>query len=123
MIPGANGRTFTPFRTGIYKVQVNDFSCIDFSGCYAFVLTDINVELYSEIKIYPNPSVNQFQIEIPNELKISNVRLLSMTGSEFTKLDPNNFDAPVNTSSLSPRVYYVNIEGKSFNKNIKLIIE
>ncbi len=123
LIPGANGRTYTPSRSGIYKVRVNDFGCIDFSGCYSFVLTELNEEVFEKIRVFPNPASDAIRIDIPEDLDVEQVYLVTTTGSVLNEIKITDFSKPVSLIGIPRGAYFLKFEGKNFSMNLKLIIE
>jgi len=74
--------------------------------------TGINHQLIEEIKIYPNPSKDQINIDYHNEIK--EVSIFNLNGKQLLKSDSK----VVNVSSLQNGLYFIVINDKN-NKIIK----
>lgn len=103
MIPGDTNRYFQPSSTGSYAVVLtNAMGCSDTSSCYAFTFIGINNEDAEELTI-ANPVYNS--IELPNNIKYSEIKLISMLGQTiyYSKTQTQSIDV----STYPKGVYYV----------------
>jgi hypothetical protein len=72
----------------------------------------------ASLKIYPNPTIDKLEIEVPNSAKLENVSLYNINGQLLVK----STTSQLNTSSLLDGQYIINIEtnqGSTVKKLIK----
>lgn len=74
-------------------------------------------DLFSEIKMYPNPALNFLRVSTPVDMEAT---ILDSNGKTITKV---NLDAGVNDhiplDGLSPGIHYINFLSKSGNRYLK----
>ncbi len=102
---------FAPLSEGVNSgfVRVYDLS--------AFL--DIEEQTISNFKLYPNPTKNQFTIQLGNALELENLNIYDNLG----KLVLNSKEATIDTSKLASGLYVVEIQTNKGKGSKKLIIE
>jgi len=76
-------------------------------------------ELTNSIKIFPNPTVNNINIELKNGLKLKEAKLYNYVGQIVRKTSSRN----INTSNLSKGIYLLEVDTNRGKSTKKIIIE
>jgi len=78
-----------------------------------------------KVKVYPNPVIDEMQIEIGNNLNTNlKVKVYDISGKQLMVKDFGNTNMPVlQLQSLSKGLYFINIEANSFVSTIRIIKE
>lgn len=99
----------------IQNVQINPFQDI-ISKNNTVTLGTSKVTLDKEIKVFPNPTKDLFQIEIPEGMGVSSINLYDMKG----KLVAGNIHNPYQANQLASGTYILTIETAShiFHKKV-----
>ncbi|NOU16226.1 MAG: T9SS type A sorting domain-containing protein [Bacteroidales bacterium] len=106
------------------KLAIKNLILKDCSNAISFaenIISNINENSISGIKIYPNPSNNKLNIEL-NDIKQSTMRVIGIKGDiMLTKIINRQFET-IDISNLPKGVYFIQIlqEHKSFVKKIVL---
>jgi hypothetical protein len=89
----------------------------------ASLANDSNIRTDTEIQVYPNPTKNQFQIEITNLIqeKLQNIQIYNILGELI--FSSNSYVNTIDTSKFSSGIYIVKVKFKEFEISKKLIIE
>ena len=97
-------------------------SCTSNSARIADNAIEKNTELEDEFKIYPNPIKEEAIIEIQSVHSYETAIILNNAGQI---LEERSFDdatkISINTSNLSPGIYFIQLSGKKGIKNTKII--
>ena len=116
--------TFVEFDMLTFKCFEDDSLSYNPSGedC-EYMLTHLGVSEQNkpQIKIYPNPGNEFVFIESPSP--ISMVRVLDLSGNEVAKDNTQNKEYLLNTSKLSPGVYFIEVSGTSYVETIRFVRE
>lgn len=85
--------------------------------------TEVNELTVSSIKIFPNPTNTFFTIEVPQNINITKIELVDITGKTINSFYNKINKVKINIDNISKGIYFVNIvsENNIFTK--KLIIE
>jgi len=76
-----------------------------------------------ELKIYPNPAIDQITIQTSNSIRKAYIRLYSIDGRLIVSKDLYNEKETISIRSLSNGIYFVSIYlNKSFIMNKKILI-
>lgn len=100
----------------------------DVGPSYLAALANENFYLEAKIKLFPNPTKNNFNIQFPNNfLDQSEITITNTNGQVIKKqivtqneLDQNN---SIEINGLNSGFYFVKIESIKFVKTIKLIVQ
>ncbi len=85
VIPGANGQTYTPVESGVYKVEVSFGSCVS-SAERVVTITGIEDEdLSGLLTLYPNPVEDVLTVKF-NSSELLNPAIIDMMGRELGTL-------------------------------------
>jgi hypothetical protein len=86
-LAGVTDSLFHPSVNGIYTVDAGTLPCVTFSAPYSLTSAGIPSygDLYSELRIYPNPASEETQLLLPPELqdKKLDVKLYAICGKEL----------------------------------------
>lgn len=115
IVPGAIDPEFCPTVTGNYYVVVtNGAGCSSESDLIYFVYTGINeLDLASEISVYPNPSNGTFYLNTSSgihdlEVKVTNMMNQSVWESSF--MQAGSSQLILNLGKLSKGVYFLQLK-------------
>ena len=78
LIPNESKQQFAPKYNGYYRVLINDSN-----GCEAMSDSFYFERIFSELKIYPNPSKGIFTIEIPQSIELKSISIYDAIGREL----------------------------------------
>ena len=112
----------TPLETTTYSVVGTDsHGCSDDAAITVTIITGIGEEeLYSAIKIYPNPTHNGLIVEGEN---ISSITIMNSLGVTVYKISEINKEkCPVNMTNYPNGIYYLKIttnDGETIRKVVK----
>ena len=111
VISGETAQSFTPTATGNYAVEITLGSCVDTSACTNVVITNIDEMGMKNINIYPNPTKDDINIELPlNELTSFDVSVYSVTGKLVYKNTQFNVNKLViNTANWDKGIYFIQL--------------
>lgn len=87
----------------------------------AFLSVEEKEENQIEAKIYPNPFENSFIIE--NATTIENIEIININGQTVKTLSPNQKYTQINTTTLSPGMYFVKITDERNNLKTYRVIK
>lgn len=81
-LSGETGQLFSPSVNGNYAVEITLNGCIDTSNCNPIVGLDIlNNSFGDELSVYPNPTLENFTIQLDNKYEHITVRILGLNGT------------------------------------------
>ena len=111
IISGATAQNFTPTVTGNYAVEVTLGSCVDTSTCTNVIITNIDEVGMENINIYPNPTKDDINVELPlNEFTSVEVKIYSVTGKLVYKNAQHNVNKLViNTANWDKGLYFIQL--------------
>jgi endoglucanase len=118
--------TQTVLNTGIYtlkmKVLKSGFNLNWFDFEFVSSLSVANLK-NNTISIYPNPVSDQFQIDLNNQQKILNLKILDVNGRIVKRIKPNLSSNIYELSNLKAGIYFLLLEtdkGRLEKKIIKI---
>ncbi len=77
---------------------------------YDIILSTQDLELKSNVKVYPNPFKNVISIENNNSIAIDEIHVFSLTGQKIKTIDPDEIiNNEINLSRLDNGMYILNI--------------
>lgn len=114
LMPGSNMKEIIPAISGKYKVKIQGVNgCYRVSDVFDFAKAGLNGIVYTNLKVYPNPTTGNIIFDLPSghkvsksELSLSDGRIID--GQKWT-INSNH----LNLSNLSSGVYFLRIETNS----------
>lgn len=76
-------------------------------------------EMFSQVKIFPNPSNSEWTISSPNTLL--EIKVYDILGKQVISINPENTEAIIDASNLKDGLYLAKISTVNGNKTVKLI--
>jgi hypothetical protein len=73
-----------------------------------------------ELKVYPNPTQNVWNIKSGNQI-INSVQVFDMLGKYVMSINPNSNETQIDASTFNAGLYFVKIKSDAGSKTIKLI--
>jgi len=94
---------------------------LNLPGRNLFINTSVKetVSLNSQLFIFPNPATDEIIVQLPIAMKL--VSLIDITGRMIVSLQPQDLQAKLDLSNISPGLYFVNVianDGRSATKRI-----
>jgi alpha-tubulin suppressor-like RCC1 family protein len=110
IIAGETSQSFTPSFNGSYAVEVTKNTCSDTSACQLISTVGIlENSLLNSVKLFPNPTSNEFQIIFPSILN-AQVTIFNNQGKEVeSRLIFGNKIEDFSLASVKPGIYLVRI--------------
>lgn len=105
-IPGATNAVYEATSNGDYAVRISDGQCVAYSDCKTVAVVNTNELSATSLRLYPNPSNGQFQIEWDGALQ--SIELLDMTGREID-VSADLTAGLIDASNIAPGEYLVRI--------------
>ena len=84
MITGANEQSYVPDEDGEYAVEITQSGCVDTSDCLLLILSSIADVQERSVKLYPNPTIDNIQLEIEEGVDVEGILVVDMQGKEHT---------------------------------------
>jgi hypothetical protein len=118
-ISGATSNAYTVTSSGEYAVIVSNSCGADTSACLAVDMSNLNEMLPSEIKLYPNPTVDEVTIEVPEVLVGSNYYISDHAGRIILQGEVHSLKYNISMEEMACGSYYLTIAKDS--KPIQII--
>ncbi len=124
LIPGAINQSYTPNVNGSYAALITQCGISDTSDCFTINTVGLDeLEMVSEIIMYPNPATSSFTIKLPSSKEFIQVRIFNMIGELVSNKLYNGNDIIVHDiSNLSSGSYTVEVKSDSGNWKKKLVV-
>jgi hypothetical protein len=124
-ILGETKKSFTASANGSYAVEVTQNRCADTSACYQVITIGLEgIPARDEITIYPNPIKNAIYFEFPNTADYVEIELYDGLGKQLMRIsEKGEMLFYLNTSSLSPGIYFVKYSIGDNSRGIKKILK
>ncbi len=84
MITGADEQSYVPDEDGEYAVEITQSGCVDTSDCLLLILSSIADIQERSVKLYPNPTIDNIQLEIEEGVDVEGIWVVDMQGKEHT---------------------------------------
>lgn len=109
-IPGATSQTYTATASGNYAVEITVGNCVDTSACDTITIVGINELTKKSIAVYPNPAINNIQVNLGTQVAILNYSLISITGKVIQENTVVNTNAiSIDISNEAKGVYFLKL--------------
>jgi Secretion system C-terminal sorting domain len=108
MLPmiGDTNQSFSALVSGSYAVVLTKNGCMDTSACQFINAVEVSENNFPfQIKILPNPATNL--ISIVTELKLKQIKILSISGKVIKVIQENSKE--INVSDLAKGIYFIQL--------------
>jgi PKD-like domain/Secretion system C-terminal sorting domain len=123
IIPGATSQSYTPTQIGDYLVVVHDNGCSGSSAPYYIASVGINdlADSQYQISVFPNPASEKIAVDVPEELRNSNLLIYNVTGQVIYQTILQSGKNIIDVSKFSEGIYNA-IAIKENYKSVKHIL-
>ena len=108
IIAGETNQSYTPLVDGSYAVIINESGCIDTSGCFIVMTTNINGFSASGINVSPNPSTGIICFDLGKENKLL-IEVYNMLGQKIKTQQVTTSDNKINLQDNINGTYILKI--------------
>jgi hypothetical protein len=122
-VNGETNQTFTASTSGDFAVQVTEANCMGISVCQAITITSIDEIEVNSINLYPNPTTNNFSIDLQAINDNALIRISSADGSILEVLESDGKEIVQVDRNFEKGLYFVSIVLNNGIKTKKLIIK
>lgn len=123
-IDGATDQSFVPSENGSYAVIINDGACADTSDCYDIVALSLTEHNPTNIRVFPNPSTGNFNIQLQNLVTDLTVNIYDVSGRIVFHAEHQNVNELAIELIVAKGVYYIALQGLTEEQTIvKLLID
>jgi endoglucanase len=120
-IVNASNAGYVPDQSGSYAVEITLNNCKDTSGCYEVNIADvISNTLGDRLRLYPNPTGGQINIDLPDKYDKISVEFTNPEGQSLLHEDFYQTNLISLSLHASPGQYYLTIRN---NRNGKAVIK
>lgn len=123
LIENAISRSYTPSKTGDYKVEITKHGCVDTSACINISVLGVHTpdKPESRFEVYPNPGAGIFKLKVP---ETGTYLLFNNMGQKVGQFDADaNEETGLDLSELPSGMYWIKCEQNLFNHAQKLILQ
>ena len=121
LISGETNQVFEVKENGSYAVIITKNGCVDTSQC-AIVTSIGTIDLFSDIKIYPNPNNGTFYLNLGSDRNIC-IKLIDLDGKIlYSKENINERIFEISTE-IKSGVYIIEIDNNYKSKRYKLVVK
>ncbi|NMH27542.1 T9SS type A sorting domain-containing protein [Flavobacterium silvaticum] len=110
-----SGGDINPDVAGNYSLAFNRQT-----GVYTFALLGLEQFQQSDVKAYPNPTRNNWNVSA-NGQTIEKIRVTDFSGKVVMEMHPNTSEAAIDASGLSTGMYFANVSTATGSKIIKVV--
>ena len=123
-ISGETNNSYTATTNGSYAVRVTQNGCSDTSVCVQISTLGLTTNSFShEIKIYPNPTNNSFEISFKNNQKKLTINIYSSLGQLIQTRTFDNSDHILMNLNQPSGIYFIECINHKGNKSISKLIK
>lgn len=130
--------TFTDVTQSVYINAINFKNSLFINGAYEInnvshgielwritdnTLSITEIDISTNITMFPNPAINQIAIALKNNESIKKIEIYTLLGKRVLAKNSSQSETTVNVSSLSAGLYIVKIAGENHTYSQKLIIK
>lgn len=122
-ITGVNNQSIKPIVAGIYKVLITDSNgCSNISSPFSSNVGTLDIDNNS-VTIYPNPATNLLFVELSKLKSEYDYSIMRITDQQLLSGKLSASLNEINTSSLLPGIYFIQIKNLNNTYRKKLIIQ
>lgn len=106
----------------VHQFKVDGNGTVYFDNWYFYNETALSAEKFdvSDVKVYPNPSQEVWNIKV-NTTIINSIKVLDVLGKQVLTLAPDSSEVTINASSLKSGLYFAQINTDNGTSSVKLI--
>ena len=123
LIPGATNDFLVLIGNGNYTVEIINGICLQTSAPFNYSLSAISVIEKENVTIYPNPTANEFHIELNDISNLRSISIIDLTGRTVKQIIEIAPKMTINTDELANGTYLIQCEYNSIQHFYKLVIE
>ncbi len=121
-VDGETNQAFVPTEIGNYSLEISQNGCLNTSACVSITVLGKEDELFSkQVSVFPNPTENQFRIDLGESFRKTSVQIISLQGKILLEsTQSNQRELKMSLESLPSGMYAVKIvaNGKTAYKRI-----
>lgn len=126
IVPDAVTRDFKPNQSGNYAVKVTKAFCTDTSACFFVQANGLEIKIRKELKVFPNPCIEFFQIE-GDQVSNFDLLVLDILGNTLLKQNIIPAEKPkISISQLPAGIYLIRLTAKDVSEktiwNARLLV-
>jgi hypothetical protein len=122
-ISSETGQSFTATVNGNYAVEITQNGCTKISDCFPITTVGLEeIKNSSLINLFPNPSGDYINIELPGELQNDNYTICDYSGKSVLSGKAIGENFVIDISMLSAGIYYFRISD-NIEQSFKVIKE
>jgi hypothetical protein len=124
-IPGATDSVFTPDTPGIYAVEVTQAGCTEQSPCrYLDPSTARESELANQIRLFPNPSAGQVQLDLSALTQPATLTLFDARGRQLMQQTalPQEISLDLRTWHTDSGLYFMRVQAGEQQAVLKVML-
>jgi hypothetical protein len=123
IIPGATNDFLVVTNDGNYTVEIINGICTQISSPFFFAPSSISNIEKENAKIYPNPALDQFYIELNDISKLKSISIYDISGNLMKIINEKSQKTTINTTEFASGIYFIECEYESIQYYYKLVIE
>ncbi len=116
IIPGANSQSYSPINTGVYGVSVTSNGCMENSNCVLFSNVGVLDISPMDIKIFPNPTEQALNVNIPENLLSKEITIYDNLDKEILRFTLSSLNNLIDISYFASGLYWLKIDGEVLGK-------
>ena len=125
LVVGDTTSTITVFQNGEYLVEASNLAGCTSSDTFTVLMNGINDSIKpTDIKIYPNPSSGNIQLELNSEIKSGTISVIHISGKLILEKQFNNTSLlSFDLTRFSKGMYILQLISEEGKSNHKIIIQ
>ncbi|WMI70226.1 LamG-like jellyroll fold domain-containing protein [Mangrovimonas sp. YM274] len=118
VVDGATAQTFAPETSGNYAVEITVDGCVTTSACMAVDVNSLGVEetLMDNMKVYPNPTSGDLNVNLNGVYENVQVQLVSITGKVVGQYQFDNTNGfAIDLNNINSGLYFLNLKADNLD--------
>lgn len=122
-IGGATSQSYSPENNGSYAVEITQNGCVDTSECQSInIINTVEYNYFEDIKLYPNPSSDVFNIDFLNEIEDAKLIVTNLQGQVILRQNLKNVSkTKINLQDQNSGMYLLSLRSNLGQKVILLV--
>jgi len=123
-VSGETTQSFTALASGAYAVEIEESGCIDTSACVTFSIFVSTESIQQDlVKVSPNPSLGQFQIQLDKTYSDVSAKLFDINGKIVHSVNFQNTDLLTFDLNIPAGLYFLNASSQQGNYTSTIVIK